>query len=331
MLLGVIGVVAVVILALALVTEVLIPLAIAAVLAAILVPAVDRLERWRVPRWLGATLMLVVALSLVALVIAVVVNAVVSETEHIWNQVTLGFEELSDQLGSTSTEGTHLAGIARDVVATLSVGVFGALVTSATGLVVGFVLGLFMLLFLLKDWHPITTWTAGHMGLPAELGNSVLQGTVRAFRGYARGLTLIGIANGLVVGFGALLLDVPLAGAIGVVSFVTSYVPYFGAFFAGAFAVVLALSEHGLATALAMLAIVLLANNTIQNLIEPFAFGKSLRLHPLVVLIAATIGTLLFGFMGAILAAPLTSAVVNASDLLREAGLFRSQVETERT
>jgi predicted PurR-regulated permease PerM len=85
---------------------------------------------------------------------------------------------------------------------------------------------------------------------------------------------------------------------------------------------VVALGAEGLPVALSMLAIVLLANNTIQNLFEPFAFGRSLRLHPLVVLVATTAGTLLFGVMGAILAAPLTSAAVNAVRVLKEAGFF---------
>ena len=51
-------------------------------------------------------------------------------------------------------------------------------------------------------------------------------------------------------------------------------------------------------------------------MIEPFAFGTRLRLHPLAVLLAVT-ATMLFGVMGAILAAPLTSAGVNAYNQLR--------------
>ena len=96
-----------------------------------------------------------------------------------------------------------------------------------------------------------------------------------------------------------------------------------------AFAVVVALGEQGLPVALAMLAIVLLANNTIQNFFEPFAFGRSLRLHPLVVLVATTAGTLLFGLMGALLAAPLASAFLNAVRVLREAGLFEGAAPSE--
>jgi hypothetical protein len=116
--------------------------------------------------------------------------------------------------------------------------------------------------------------------------------------------------NGAVVGLGALLLGVPLAGPIAIVTFVTSYIPFFGAFFAGAFAVLVALGAKGLSVALAMLAITLLANNTLQNLLEPVAFGRTLRLHPLTVLLVTTAGTLLFGVLGATLAAPVTAVTL---------------------
>ena len=114
----------------------------------------------------------------------------------------------------------------------------------------------------------------------------------------------------------------PSTGPIAIVTFVTSYIPFFGAFFAGAFAVVIALGAKGLSVALAMLAITLLANNTLQNLLEPVAFGRTLRLHPLVVLLVTTAGTLLFGVLGATLAAPVTAVTLRTIGLLRDAGLF---------
>ena len=322
LLVGVAVLTAIGLLLLALVTQVLIPLVIAAVLAAILVPVVDRLERWRVPRWLGATLLLLVGLSLVAVILTLVIRVVVDQSGEIWTRMEAGFGTAGDEVDPQDGHGAQIVGLLQDALRVLSVGALGSVVSSAAVLVVGLVLGVFMLLFLLKDWVPITTWASGHMGLPRQLGDEVQQGTVRAFRGYALGLTLLGVANGVVVGVGALLLDVPLAGTIALVTFVASYVPYFGAFVAGAFAVFIALGTNGLPVALAMLAIVLLANNTIQNLFEPFAFGRSLHLHPLVILITTTAGTLLFGLMGAILAAPLTSASLNALRVLRDAGMF---------
>jgi putative heme transporter len=83
-----------------------------------------------------------------------------------------------------------------------------------------------------------------------------------------------------------------------------------------------ALGAKGLSVALAMLAITLLANNTLQNLLEPVAFGRTLRLHPLVVLLVTTAGTLLFGVLGATLAAPVTAVSLRTIGLLGDAGVF---------
>lgn len=315
--LGIAGVLALAMLLIALVAGVAIPLAIAVVLAAILVPVTDRLERWRVPRWLGATFVLILALSAVVATVAVVITGITSQSDEIWAQLEGSLQQVDAEAPPLAGSSDTLIQAAHQLVRLLMSGVLGSLFSSASSLVVGSVLAIFMLLFLLKDWEQILGWTAGHLGLPAALGRTILDGTVGAFRGYAAGLTLIGAANAAVVAIGAVLLGVPLAFTIALVSFVTSYVPYLGAFVAGAFAVLIAYGSGGLGVALAMLAVVLLANNTIQNLVEPFAFGTRLRLHPLAVLLTVTTATLLFGVMGAILAAPLTSAAVNAYHELR--------------
>jgi predicted PurR-regulated permease PerM len=321
---GAIALAATVLLLLALVAEVAIPLAIAAVLAAILVPLTDRLERWHFPRWLGATLVLLVGLSLVVATIALVIRGLVSQGDEIWNRLESGLQRLNSDAGGSTGSASALVTGARNAVHVLTSGVIGSLVSSAGSLVVSSILAMFILLFLLKDWDQITMWTASHIGVPSPVGKDIIDGVVNAFRGYASGLTLIGAANALVVGIGAWALGVPLVGTIALVTFVTSYVPYLGAFVAGAFAVLIAYGHGGLGIALAMLAIVLLANNTIQNLLEPFAFGTRLRLHPLAVLITVTSATVLFGVLGAVLAAPLASATVNAYHHLRDIGVLDS-------
>jgi predicted PurR-regulated permease PerM len=75
-----------------------------------------------------------------------------------------------------------------------------------------------------------------------------------------------------------------------------------------------------------MLVIVILANGLLQNLFQPLAFGAALDLNPLAVLIVTIAGGALFGMIGLILAAPLTSAVVHISRDLREA---RAAVQAE--
>jgi predicted PurR-regulated permease PerM len=315
--LGIVALVLVIFGFLGLVAEVAIPLAIAAVLAAILVPITDRLVLWHVPRWLAATLVLLLGLSIVIGTIAAVIAGITSQADEIWQRLQEGLASVNSDGGGTQAFAATLNRDAHSVVSFLTSGALGSLVSSAGGLVVSAVLALFILLFLLKDWRQITSWVAGHVGLPAPVGARILDGTVDAFRGYALGLTIIGLANAAVVGLAALILRVPLVGTITLVTFVTSYVPYIGAFVAGAFAVLIGYGSGGIGVALVMLAVVLLANNTIQNLLEPFAFGARLRLHPLVVLITVTGGTMLFGIMGAILAAPLTAASVKAYHDLR--------------
>jgi putative heme transporter len=124
--------------------------------------------------------------------------------------------------------------------------------------------------------------------------------------------------NGVVVWLGALILGVPLAGTIGIVTFAAAYVPFVGAFVSGAFAVVLTLGSQGTRDALIMIVIVLLANGLLQNILQPVAFGATLNLNPLAVLVLTIGGGCLFGMVGMILAAPLASAAVHVSrDLAR--------------
>ena len=98
----------------------------------------------------------------------------------------------------------------------------------------------------------------------------------------------------------------------------TAYVPFIGAFVAGAFAVVIALGAEGTTTALVMLLVVILANGLLQNLVQPFAMGSALDLHPLAVLVLTIGAGCVFGMLGLVLAAPIASAAVHiTTDLAR--------------
>jgi len=170
-------------------------------------------------------------------------------------------------------------------------------------------------------------WVDRHLGLPPPVAKTVTGEIVRSLRGYFRGVTLVAAFNGIVVGLAALALGVPLAGTIGVVTFVTAYVPFVGAFFSGAFAVVIALGAKGTTTALIMLAIVILANGLLQNIVQPFAMGSSLDLNPLVVLVVTIGAGCIFGMLGLVLAAPLTSAAVHITRKLVRARLAVAAAE----
>ena len=147
----------------------------------------------------------------------------------------------------------------------------------------------------------------------------VLGRVAGSMRGYFVGVTVVAAWSAAIVGAGALLLGVPLVGTIAVVTFVGGYVPYLGAWTAGAFAVLIALGGQGPEAALALAVIVLLANGVLQQLVQPIAYGAALKLHPLAVLVVTIAGGCLFGTIGLVLAAPLLSAAVRISADLRSA------------
>jgi predicted PurR-regulated permease PerM len=151
------------------------------------------------------------------------------------------------------------------------------------------------------------------MGVPQEVAHTITARLLQSMRGYFLGVTIVATFSALLVGGGALVLGIPLAGTIAVVTFVGGYVPYLGAWTAGAFSVLIALGGAGPEAAGGMVAIQLLSNGPLQQIVQPVAYGAALGLHPLAVLVLTIAGGALFGTVGLILAAPIASAIVRIS------------------
>jgi predicted PurR-regulated permease PerM len=158
-----------------------------------------------------------------------------------------------------------------------------------------------------------------HMGVPRDIAHTITQRVLGSLRGYFLGTTIVAAFNAGVVAIGAWVLGVPLVGTIAAVTFVGAYIPYIGAWSAGAFAVLIALGGAGTEAATGMIVLQLFANSVLQQFVQPFAMGTALGLHPLAVLVVTIAGGALFGTVGLILAAPLTSAVVRISGDLAQA------------
>ena len=127
----------------------------------------------------------------------------------------------------------------------------------------------------------------------------------------------------IVVGLAALLLGLPLVFTIFVANFIGGYIPYIGAFLGGGLAVIVAWGDGGVGAAALMLVIVLAANLLLENFVEPKVMGRTLDIHPLVVLIVTALGGFLAGIVGLILAVPFTVIAGNAIGRLRSRGFFR--------
>ena len=104
-------------------------------------------------------------------------------------------------------------------------------------------------------------------------------------------------------------------------------IPYIGAFLGGGLAVIIGLGNGGLGTAGVMLVVVLAANLLLENFVEPKVMGRTLDIHPLVVLVVTALGGLLGGIVGLILAVPATVIAANAITRLRARGSLERVAE----
>ena len=299
------------------------PVVAATIVATVAMPLVGRLAR-HLPRILAAVLVLLGLIAIAVLVTVLVVGGISAQHEPIAHHSSQAASKAQGWLESVGVDHGAAADASSDVkadvpaiISTLTKGIISG-IRGLTSLVFGLSLAALSLFFLLKDGPAMRAWVDRHLGIPPLVGHTVTGGVITSLRRYFRGVTIVAAFNAVVVGAGALILGVPLAGTIAVVTFVTAYVPFVGAFVAGAFAVVIALGAKGTTIALVMLVIVILANGLLQNVMQPFAMGSALDLHPLVVLVVTIAAGCILGTVGLILAAPLTSAAVHITrDLSR--------------
>jgi putative heme transporter len=301
-----------------------IPLVVAGVIAAVAGQLVSLLNRHRVPRAVGALLVLLLIVGAGALAGYLVITGIGSETSSISHHLTAAADKAEGWLKDLGV-GDGSAQQANHDVSTGTSQSFKALVDGlVTGIEALASLAFFLamtvlsLFFLLKDGPAIRSWAERNTGLPGEISHTITERTLQSLRGYFLGVTIVATFSAVLVGGAALVLGIPLAGTIAVVTFIGGYVPYLGAWTAGAFSVLLALGGAGPEAAAGMVVIQLLSNGPLQQIVQPVAYGAALGIHPLAVLVLTIAGGALFGTVGLILAAPIASAIVRISaDLSR--------------
>jgi predicted PurR-regulated permease PerM len=312
------------------------PVLVGLVVATVAAPLVTALHRRRLPRAVGALVVLLGLVALGVLVLVLVLAGITAQSEVISEHATAAADKAEawlkdagvDSDGSSSAK-ENVSSAVPGIISTLTRGVLDG-IEGITSLAFGLSFAVFSIFFLLKDGPKLRRWVEHHLGVPRPVAQVITGDVITSVRRYFLGVTIVAAFNGTVVGLGALFLGVPLAGTIAVVTLVTAYVPFIGAFVSGAFAVVLALGAEGTSTALIMLAIVLLANGMLQNIVQPFALGATLSLNPLLILVVTIGAGSLFGMVGMVLAAPLTSALVHiTADLAHVRGVEQVPEEAE--
>ena len=173
------------------------------------------------------------------------------------------------------------------------------------------ILTVFLTFFVLRDG--VQAWAGLLQATPAEKRERIEASSRDALErvgGYLRGTAILSAALAVAYGAFLVLLGVPNAGLLAVVVFLGGFVPYLGNFVAMVVLLLVALSTVGPQTTLILLILMMVAHSVANNLLRPVVYGRSVHLHPALVLIALPVGAAMAGIVGLFAAIPVTAVAV---------------------
>ncbi|MDJ1115552.1 AI-2E family transporter [Microbacterium dauci] len=311
----VVGVAAVVILGMLQLTVVVIPVLLALILASAAAPVMSWLRRRGISSLWATLLTLLGVVLLLGGVSWLVVAAVRDQWSDLAAKAQRGFESLMAWVQTLpfeidQSQIDEWIATATDFLTSAQFG-SGAIagVSAVASFITGLVLMIVTLFFFLKDgpnlWEfLLRPFRGDQYDRAVRVGHK----TVQTFGAYLRGTAAVAAVDAIGITAGLLILQIPLAIPLGVLVFLLAFIPIVGATLAGILAALVALVTHGWVIALIVVGIVVAVNQLEGNFLQPVLMGRSMRLHAFAVLIALTIGTVLGGIVGAILAVPLTAA-----------------------
>jgi predicted PurR-regulated permease PerM len=293
--------------------SVVLPVLLALLLASVLWPPTAWLRRRGAPPALAALGTLLGFLVLLIGSLALLAPSVTSQVGDIAEQAVGGLRQIQESItrpplnlndAQAVAELTQrLQASATRVASGVLTGVgavTSALVTTALSLVLAF--------FFIKDGPRFLPWLHGVVGQRAGRHlDTVLTRSWATLGAFIQGQAVVGFVDAVLIGIGLLVLGVPLALPLAVLTFFGGFVPIIGAFVVGALAVLVALVTKGTTTALIVTALIFAVQQIEGNVLQPMLQGRSLRLHPGVVLLAVTAGGGLFGIAGAFLSVPVVA------------------------
>lgn len=297
-----------------------IPLMIAGLVAALLMPLKNILRR-RLPNGLAVGATLVTFFGVITGALLLVGQQLAVGFTSLWSQAREGLQQTLDRLAQGPLQLTtsqidqylqDLGGAVQNNSASILSGAlsFG---TTAGHVAAGTLLTVFALIFFLLDGGRIWRFV---VGLAPSRARAAVDGAGRrgwtSMASYVRVQMLVAAVDAVGIGVGAAIIGVPLALPLGVLVFLGSFIPIVGALATGSVAVLLALVANGWVNALIMLAIVLLVQQVEGHILQPLIMGPAVALHPLAVVLAVAGGTLLAGIPGALFSVPVL-AVLNTS------------------
>jgi predicted PurR-regulated permease PerM len=299
---------------------IVIPVAIALLLAALLSPGVAKLVEWRVPRGVATTVMMILGIGVLGGVLTFVISEFSRGLPELQTQVSASLDTIQRWLkdGPAHLSDQQLQNYLNDIVKTIKDNqaeiTSGALTTAATlgEALTGLLLALFTLIFFLHDGDGI--WRFVIRAVPRDVRSRVDVAGRRGFGSlvsYVRATAAVAVVDAVGVGIGLAIIGVPLVVPLSALVFLGAFIPIIGAVFTGAVAVLIALVTNGPIAALVVLAVLIGVMQLESHVLQPLLLGRAVKLHPLAVVLAIAGGLVVGGIAGALLAVPLL-AVLNS-------------------
>ncbi|MFG1934168.1 AI-2E family transporter [Mycobacterium sp. NPDC048908] len=298
-----------------------VPVALATLLAALLMPVVDFLDRRGAPRGGAVALVLLGGFAVVGGILAFVVTQFVEGAPALVDQMSTSIKGVGDWLtqGPLHVNQQQIDSARKSAIEALQNNqeklTSGALSTASTltEIVTGALLVLFTLIFVLHGGRNIYGFVT--QVFPVDVRDRVRDAGRAGFRslvGYVRATFLVALVDAVGIGTGVAIMGVPLALPLASLVFLGAFIPLVGAVVAGFFAVVVALIAKGLIYALITLGLIIAVQQLEGHVLQPLVMGRAVSIHPLAVVLAIAGGAVMAGIVGALLAVP-TVAFLNSA------------------
>jgi putative heme transporter len=304
---------------------IVVPVALALMVTALMIPAVDFLDRRGAPRGGAVALVLLTGMALVGGMLTFVVSQFVTGVPGLVDQVTKSIDSTrawlingpmhlsADQINNAGNSAIEAIRNNQEKLTS------GALSTAATvtEIVTGALLTLFTVIFFLHGgrniWQFVTQiFPDGVRGRVRDAGGAGFHSLI----GYVRATFLVALVDAVGIGTGLAIMGIPLALPLASLVFLGAFIPLVGAVVAGFLAVVVALLAKGLIYALITLALIIAVQQLEGHVLQPLVMGRAVSVHPLAVVLAIAAGSVLAGIVGALLAVPIVAFLNSAIRVL---------------
>ena len=302
-----------------------VPVALAIILAALLLPPVDFLTRRGAPRGGAVALVLLSGIAVVGGILTFVITQFIEGVPALAKQVTASIEGVSGWLqhGPLDISPEQIDQVRKSALEALQNNqaklTSGALSTASTvtEIVTGALLVLFTLIFVLLGGRNIFAFVTKIF--PDNVREQVRDAGRAGFRsliGYVRATFLVALVDAVGIGLGLAFMGVPLALPLASLVFLGAFIPLVGAVIAGFLAVVVALIAKGWIFALATLGLIIAVQQLEGHVLQPLVMGRAVSIHPLAIVLAIAGGAVLAGIVGALLAVPVVAFANSAVRVL---------------